>query len=131
MGKAEIATKKMDVSILLVTPDGEPAPGCTFNIKPEFPGGGSALSKEVSLKTDDAGVATLRMSLLEPHTFEINQVQHGAQEYLPQRFTFQTDRPSVTAVVARSLFGTILEERAALVLDCSGSMGVYINEIRT
>lgn len=50
---------------------------------------------------------------------------------MPQRFNFQSDRTSVTAVVARSVFGNIPEDRVALVLDASGGMESYLGEVRS
>merc|ERR1711879_125929 len=50
---------------------------------------------------------------------------------MPQHFVFQTDRREVTIVVARSIFGTIAEDNVALVIDTSGSMQVYLDDIKT
>lgn len=111
-------------------PDGEAAPDCGFSIEPQFPEpGGAVMLKECSLYTDESGVAICRMGLLEPYIFRIRE-SAKAQEYMPQYFVFQTDRSAMTAVVARSVFGTIVEERVALVLDASGSMSVYLDDIK-
>jgi len=128
--KVQVATKVVDVAIFLITPDGEPASNCSFSLEPNFPEPGPGMQKETMLFTDEAGVATIRMGLLEPHSFRIKEAEKGAQEYMAQMFIFQTDRRTVTAVVARSIFGSILEDNIALVLDASGSMGCYLDEIR-
>merc|ERR1711907_385811 len=49
---------------------------------------------------------------------------------MPQYFVFQTDRNTVTAVVARSVFGTIVEEKTSLIIDASGSLAVYLDDIK-
>merc|ERR1719456_481923 len=127
---AHVATKITDVNIHLVTPDGEAAPDCGFSIEPQFPeSGGASVLKESSLYTDESGVAICRMGLLEPYVFRIRE-SDKAQEYMPQFFVFQTDRDTVTAVVARSVFGTIVEEKVALVIDASGSLAVYLDDIK-
>jgi hypothetical protein len=127
---AHVATKITDVNIHLVTPDGEAAPDCGFSIEPQFPEpGGTSVLKESSLYTDESGVAICRMGLLEPYIFRIRE-SDKAQEYMPQYFVFQTDQNSVTAVVARSVFGTIVEEKVALVIDASGSLSVYLDDIK-
>jgi len=114
----------------LVTPDGEPAPGCLFNLTPQFnEAAASTRAWEMSLRTDDNGIATATMSLLEPYIFRV-KATGKPMEYMPQQFTFQTDRRKVTAVVARSIFGPILENKVALMVDTSGSMGVYIKDIK-
>jgi len=127
---AHVATKITDVHVHLVTPDGEAAPDCGFSIEPQFPEpGGSSVLKESSLYTDESGVAICRMGLLEPYIFRIRE-SDKAQEYMPQYFVFQTDRDAMTAVVARSVFGTIVEEKVALVIDASGSLAVYLDDIK-
>lgn len=139
--KVQVPTKVTDVSILLVTPDGEPAPRCPFSIGPALPPNSSSKSsspayseyseEEEIFTTDDAGVGTVRMTLLEPYTFRIKESETGAQEYVAQHFTFQSDRSSVTAVISRTVFGTVREGRVAIVVDCSGSMSIYLEEVRT
>merc|ERR1719324_158665 len=109
---ASIATKITDVSIHLVTPDGEAAPDCGFSIEPQFPDPGAAVLKESQLYTDESGVAICRMGLLEPYIFRIRETDKS-QEYMPQYFVFQTDRSQMTGVVARSVFGTVVDRPSA------------------
>lgn len=124
-------TKTVAVQLRLVTPDGEPAPDCLFHMAPQFPEGGDGgfLGKEVGLRTDDSGVAATPMSLLEPYVFKVKATGAGA-EYMAQEFSFQTDRRRVTVVVARSIFGAIPENGVVMLIDASGSMQVYISDVR-
>lgn len=129
--KHRVNSKVVDVSMSLVTPDGEPAVGCSFSIASKFPDQESALQSEIWMRSNEAGVAKIRMGLLEPHRVRILDTGKGPQEYMPQDFTFQTDRQTVTAVVAKSIFGEIQGNSVALLLDLSGSMGCYLEEIRS
>lgn len=145
----KVETKSAEVKVFLVTPDGQPAPDCTFHIAPQFSAVPSTTNSRVAsptgyahaaaptissgairaFTTDAAGVATCPLGLLEPYFFSV-QSSGKVMEYMPQQFAFQTDRRSFTAVVARSLLGHIPEERVALVVDASGSMQVYMEDIK-
>jgi len=70
------------------------------------------------------------LCMLEPYVFQV-KASRRATEYMPQRFAFQTDRRTITVVVARSIIGVIPEERVAIVLDTSGSMEAYIRDIKS
>jgi len=69
------------------------------------------------------------MTLLEPYIFKVKPTRQAA-EYMPQQFVFQTDRRKLTAVVARTIFGPIPEERVVLAVDVSGSMQGYISDVK-
>jgi len=125
-----VLTKVTEVRINLVTPDGEPAPDCVFWLEAQFtPAGGSIRARELKCQADESGVASSTMSLLESYVFRVKPTGKAA-EYMPQHFVFQTDRREVTIVVARSIFGTITEDKIALVVDTSGSMQVYLDDIK-
>lgn len=125
-----VETKTVDVQVNLVTPDGEPAPGCAFNLSPMFGNNGSGYRAwEMSQTSDEKGVAVSALYLLEPYVFQV-KASRRATEYMPQKFTFQTDRRIITIVVARSIFGVIPEDRVAIVMDTSGSMQAYIKDIK-
>jgi len=125
-----VPTKVTDVKIHLVTPDGEPAAHCAFYLEPQFPEAGvMGRAREMKCHSDDAGVAVATMGLLEPYVFRVKAIGKDA-EYMPQQFVFQTDRRHITAVVARSIFGPVLEEWVVLVIDTSGSMQVYLDDIK-
>lgn len=126
----KVQTKTTDVQINLVTPDGEPAPDCTFHLEPQFQQSGAmARAREMKVHANEAGIAVATMSLLEPYIFKVKP-SGKASEYMSQHFVFQTSRREVTIVVARSVFGQITEERIALVIDTSGSMQVYLDDIK-
>ncbi|CAK0820132.1 unnamed protein product, partial [Prorocentrum cordatum] len=125
--QATIATKTVEVDFRLVTPDGRPAPDCDFALTARFPeDGGDGLSR---LRTDDRGAVRARMQLLAPHEFVVARAATPT-EYMPQSFTFQTDRREVACVVARSIFGGIAENNVLFLLDTSGSMQVYIEDVQ-
>jgi len=125
-----VATKHCDVNIHLVTPDGEPAPDCLFYLEPQFAQSGvMARAKEMKCQADEAGVAIAPMGLLEPYIFQVKP-NGKAAAYMPQHFVFQTDRREVTVVVARSIFGTLAEDKVAIVIDTSGSMQVYLEDVK-
>jgi len=124
-----VETKTVDVLINLVTPDGEPAPRCQFHLAPQFAEGSSGRPWEMSFVTDDEGRASATMSLLEPYVFRVKDTGKAA-EYMPQEFVFLTDRWSITAVVARSIFGPIMEDRVVVAIDVSGSMQSYLQDIK-
>lgn len=124
--RGTVPTKTREVSIYLITPDGEPAPGCAFTIT--APHSLTNATKQL-LRTDEAGVATLELTLLEPTLFDI-AAKKEPQEYMPQHFEFQTDRATVTAVVARTVFGVVIEGRVVFLLDVSGSMQPYLEEMK-
>jgi len=127
----KVMTKTTDVQINLVTPDGEPAPDCLFYLEPQFQQTGTtARTREMKVHTDATGVAFATMAFLEPYTFRVKPTGKAA-EYMPQQFVFQTSRREVTIVVARSIFGSIMEDNVALVIDTSGSMQVYIEDVKT
>lgn len=125
-----VLTKTTDVRISLVTPDGEPAPDCVFYLETQFAAASSLRARELKCQADDAGVASTPMTLLEPYIFKV-KADGKAAEFMAQQFTFQTDRREVTIVVARSIFGAIAEDKIALVIDTSGSMQVYLDDIKT
>lgn len=123
-----VATKTAQVQLTLVTPDGEPAAGCEVKVLPQFPSGGSSSSCD-HFCSDAGGLITATITLLEPHTFRT--VTSGrASEYMPQEFTFLTGSRQLTAVVARSVLGEISENSVAILIDASGSMQVYIRDIK-
>jgi len=123
-----VQTKTTDVSINLVTPDGEPAPDCLFYLEAQFVQSG-ARKREMKCHANEVGVAIATMGLLEPYIFKVKSMGKAA-EYMPQHFVFQTDRREVTIVVARSIFGSITEDKVALVIDTSGSMQVYLEDVK-
>jgi len=123
-----VETKTVDVTLQLVTPDGEAAPGCICSLAPQFGNGTASLSQEVPMRTDEGGLATATVSLLEPYVFRVRDMR--APEYMPQEFAFLTDRRTVTAVVARSVFGPICERQVVFVVDTSGSMGPYLSDVK-
>merc|ERR1719456_1119218 len=88
-----------------------------------------ARTREMKCHANEAGVAVATMGLLEPYIFKVKPTGKAA-EYMPQHFVFQTDRREVTIVVARSIFGTIAEDNVALIIDTSGSMQVYLDDIK-
>jgi hypothetical protein len=125
-----VQTKTTDVAINLVTPDGEPAPDCLFHLEAQFAQSGAmARTREMKCQADEAGVAIATMSMLEPYIFKVKPAAKAA-EYMPQQFYFQTDRRDVTIVVARSIFGYIAEDSVALIIDTSGSMQVYMDDVK-
>eukprot|EP00747_Dinoflagellata_sp_TGD_P216673 gnl/TRDRNA2_/TRDRNA2_89181_c1_seq1.p1 gnl/TRDRNA2_/TRDRNA2_89181_c1~~gnl/TRDRNA2_/TRDRNA2_89181_c1_seq1.p1 ORF type:complete len:636 (+),score=109.46 gnl/TRDRNA2_/TRDRNA2_89181_c1_seq1:265-1908(+) len=129
--KYKIATKVADVKIQLVTPDGEEAPGCQFAMEQQFPAEANIFmgkGRELQSCTDDSGTAPVTMSLLEPYIFRVKPTK--AAEYMPQQFVFQTDKRSVTAVVARTVIGPIPEDKVIFVIDVSGSMHVYLDDVK-
>merc|ERR1719291_535130 len=69
------------------------------------------------------------MQLLAPHEFVVARAATPT-EYMPQSFTFQTDRREIVCVVARSIFGGIPENNLLFLLDTSGSMQVYIEDVQ-
>mmetsp|Transcript_6637 Transcript_6637/g.15901 ORF Transcript_6637/g.15901 Transcript_6637/m.15901 type:complete len:802 (-) Transcript_6637:133-2538(-) len=124
------ATKQVEVSLYLVMPDGEPAAGCRFMLQPWIDGQDTTEHVDTkNLVTNDAGVATARMKLLEPYLFRIPRSKE-TQDYMPQCFRFQTDRSCVTAVVAKHIFGRIVENQIVLLLDVSGSMEFFLEEMK-
>lgn len=84
----------------------------------------------MSFRTDEGGDATATMGMLEPYCFKI-KAAGKAEEYMPQQFVFQTSRRCVTAVVARAILGPIKENRVLIALDTSGSMQVYVEDVKT
>ena len=128
--ETKVQTKTTDVYMNLVTPDGEPAPDCAFTIEPQFaPTGAMSRTREMKCHANESGVAVATMGLLEPYIFKVKPTGK-ADEYMTQSFVFQTDRREVTIVVARSIFGTIGEDNVALVIDTSGSMQVYLDDVK-
>jgi hypothetical protein len=126
----KVRTKTTDVQINLVTPDGEPAPDCFFHLETQFqPSGALARTREMKVTSDATGVASATMGLLEPYIFKVKPTGK-AMEYMPQQFIFQTAHREVTIVVARSIFGFIKEDNIALVIDSSGSMQVYMEDVK-
>eukprot|EP00927_Polykrikos_kofoidii_P063335 TRINITY_DN58147_c0_g1_i1.p1 TRINITY_DN58147_c0_g1~~TRINITY_DN58147_c0_g1_i1.p1 ORF type:complete len:441 (-),score=83.10 TRINITY_DN58147_c0_g1_i1:109-1395(-) len=127
----KMETKNVDVKICLVTPDGQPAPSCLFHISPRFDeeAANSGRSIEMAFRTDSNGVAMATMGLLEPYIFKVKS-SGKVMEYMPQHFAFQTDRRTFTAVVARAILGMIPERHVAFVVDSSGSMQVYMEDIK-
>merc|ERR1719313_2185337 len=122
--RAEVPTPVRDVQLFLITPDGEPAEGVEFGLR--------ALHLETdstALCTNESGVVSRDLQMLEPYVFEIKK-SNETPEYLPQRFEFITDRTAVTAVVARSVFGRVKENRVVFLLDTSGSMAPYLEELK-
>jgi len=81
------------------------------------------------MKTDSSGCATASMCLLEPYVFSIKELGK-ASEYMPQEFTFLTDRRHITVVVARTVLGPIPERNVVLAVDASGSMGAYLADVK-
>ncbi|CAK9050053.1 unnamed protein product [Durusdinium trenchii] len=79
--------------------------------------------------SDGSGGVTVALALLEPYVFSVRP-QMGS-EYMPQEFAFLTDRQSLTVVVARSVLGTIKEENVVFLLDVSGSMQVYLEDVKS
>eukprot|EP00928_Gymnodinium_smaydae_P002534 TRINITY_DN10910_c0_g6_i4.p1 TRINITY_DN10910_c0_g6~~TRINITY_DN10910_c0_g6_i4.p1 ORF type:complete len:818 (+),score=207.14 TRINITY_DN10910_c0_g6_i4:1742-4195(+) len=132
-----LETKNADVRILLVTPDGQPAPDCLFHLSPQFeedavPNASASKQMkflELPFRSDASGTATATLALLEPYWFRVKSCG-TVMEYMPQEFSFQTDRRSITAVVARSVFGQMPEERIAILVDASGSMQVYLEDVK-
>mmetsp|Transcript_148439 Transcript_148439/g.262024 ORF Transcript_148439/g.262024 Transcript_148439/m.262024 type:complete len:792 (-) Transcript_148439:106-2481(-) len=128
--ECKVQTKVTDVKINLVTPDGEPAPDCVFYLEPQFlEAGVMGRAREMRCHADEKGVAIATMGLLEPYIFRVKATNKAA-EYMPQQFVFQTSRRDITAVVARSIFGPIHEDRVALVIDTSGSMQAYLDDVK-
>eukprot|EP00929_Paragymnodinium_shiwhaense_P079710 TRINITY_DN41548_c0_g1_i1.p1 TRINITY_DN41548_c0_g1~~TRINITY_DN41548_c0_g1_i1.p1 ORF type:complete len:815 (+),score=86.70 TRINITY_DN41548_c0_g1_i1:185-2629(+) len=125
--ECKVETKNVDIRIYLVTPDGQPAPNCLFHLSPQFAEEGAGL--EMAFRSDGDGVAMATIGLLEPYIFKVKHTGR-VMEYMPQLFAFQTDRRSFTVVVARAILGHIPEERVALVVDTSGSMQVYLEDIK-
>lgn len=126
--RQEVETKSVNVHFSLITPDGEPAPHCDFELKPRFAPDGTA-AEALSLRSDGSGGVTVALALLEPYVFSVRP-QMGS-EYMPQEFAFLTDRQSLTVVVARSVLGTIKEENVVFLLDVSGSMQVYLEDVKS
>eukprot|EP00913_Durusdinium_trenchii_P026301 g24679.t1 len=90
------------------------------------------LKSELELRkrsSDGSGGVTVALALLEPYVFSVRP-QMGS-EYMPQEFAFLTDRQSLTVVVARSVLGTIKEENVVFLLDVSGSMQVYLEDVKS
>jgi len=123
----EVETKTADVEFRVVTPDGEPAPLCQFTLQPRFNQAGSR-SSEVALCTNQSGIAMGTLCLLEPYTFRVKSTGKGG-EYMPQEFAFITDRRALTVVVARTVFNVIPEDNIVFLVDTSGSMQVYMQDV--
>eukprot|EP00434_Breviolum_minutum_P027872 symbB.v1.2.024657.t1/scaffold2352.1/size103767/3 len=83
-----------------------------------------------SQSSDDGGRVSVALALLEPYIFSVQPTNVGS-EYMPQEFSFLTDRQSITVVVARSVLGVIQEENVVFVLDVSGSMQVYLEDVKS
>lgn len=119
---AMVETKFSDVVLSLITPDGLPAPNCTFTLVAKFSEHGGI---EQVLCSNGEGQAKATMSMLEPYIFKVRETGK-ASEYMTQEFVFMTDTWSVIVVVARSVFGVISESNVAFVVDASGSMQPYL-----
>jgi len=129
--RQEVETKSVNVQLNLITPDGEPAPFCNFQLKARFSQDGSLSTENaLSLCSDDGGRVSVALALLEPYIFSVQPTNVGS-EYMPQEFSFLTDRQSITVVVARSVLGVIQEENVVFVLDVSGSMQVYLEDVKS
>lgn len=81
-------------------------------------------------KTDDKGAALVTVGLLEPYIFRVHSSDQ-ATEYMPQEFVFQTDKRQITAVVARTVIGPLPEERVMIMVDASGSMQAYLDDVKS
>lgn len=124
-----VMTKVTEVTMRLVTPDGEPALGCPFFIEQQFPEGVlRGQQRELECVTNLSGTAVVTIGLLEPYSFRVKP--HGKAEYMAQQFAFQTDRTEIGITVAKTIFGNIEEEHVVFVVDTSGSMGVYIEDVK-
>jgi len=77
------------------------------------------------LRSGPDGIAMANLGLLEPHVFRV-KASGKVDEYMPQQFTFQVDKTTVSFAVARSIFGLIPEERVAFLIDTSCSMETYL-----
>lgn len=123
-------TKTVEVRVKLITPDGEPAYDCSFSLLPLHGAANTGYrAYDVSLTSDDNGIAVASLYLLEPYIFRIEESREPS-EYFAQEFTFQTDRRMVTIIVARSIFASIDEQRIVFLVDISGSMEAYLREIK-
>eukprot|EP00811_Abedinium_folium_P010248 NODE_1947_length_2329_cov_3.673025.p1 GENE.NODE_1947_length_2329_cov_3.673025~~NODE_1947_length_2329_cov_3.673025.p1 ORF type:complete len:505 (+),score=137.59 NODE_1947_length_2329_cov_3.673025:678-2192(+) len=144
--EARVSTKTTLVEVMLVTPDGEPAPDCVFHLKSLFQASSAGTAEsssasdsrppstaravhEMRLRSNGEGVAIANLGMLEPYTFEVKPTGK-ADEYMPQRFAFQVDRKNVMMAVARSIFGKIQEERLCFLIDVSCSMQSYLWDVR-
>eukprot|EP00931_Biecheleriopsis_adriatica_P054892 TRINITY_DN32345_c0_g1_i2.p1 TRINITY_DN32345_c0_g1~~TRINITY_DN32345_c0_g1_i2.p1 ORF type:complete len:783 (+),score=155.47 TRINITY_DN32345_c0_g1_i2:44-2392(+) len=125
----QVDTKSAEVDIHLVTPDGETASFCKFSLWPKFTEAGSRVL-EVVCRTDANGVATATLCLLEPYVFRIKGSGPSGAEYMSQEFAFVTDRRAVTVVVARSVLCEIPEENVVFLVDGSGSMQAYLQDVK-
>jgi len=124
-----VATKTVNATIHLITPDGLPAVGCAFTLSPKFGGDGRPTrGQEVALVSDEDGRAQTSLVLLEPYIFRVKTCK--VAEYMPQEFVFMSDKHFFTTVVARSVFGLIPEERVVFLIDCSGSMAAYLGDVK-
>lgn len=130
--RQEVETKSVNVQLNLITPDGEPAPFCDFNLKARFSQDGTMSNDTpaLSLRSDEGGRVSVVLALLEPYIFSVHPTHVGC-EYMQQEFSFLTDRQSITVVVARSVLGMIQEENVVFVIDVSGSMQVYLEDVKS
>jgi len=127
----QVETKSVNVNLRLITPYGEPAPDCEFELRARFNEDGT-LSEDSGLSfcTDASGQVTVAIELFEPFIFSVSPSGRGS-EYMAQELSFLTDRQSLTIVVNRSLLGMIGEETVVFVVDASGSMQDYMEDVKS
>ena len=125
----KVETKSVNVNLSLMTPYGEPAPFCDFELRACFREDGT-LAEEggMSFCSDEQGQVLVALELLEPFVFSVKPSGSGS-EYIPQDISFLTDRQSLTIVVVRSLLGKIAEDSVVFVVDTSGSMQAYLDDV--
>ncbi|CAE7618586.1 VWA3A [Symbiodinium sp. CCMP2456] len=125
----KVETKSVNVSLSLMTPYGEPAPFCDFELRACFRENGTLADEGgMSFCSDEQGQVLVALELLEPFVFSVKPSGSGS-EYIPQDISFLTDRQSLTIVVVRSLLGKIAEDSVVFVVDTSGSMQAYLDDV--
>ncbi|CAE7602052.1 VWA3A [Symbiodinium natans] len=126
----QVETKSVNVNLSLITPYGEPAPNCEFELRACFQEDGTAPEAGLSFCSDEQGQVLVALELLEPFVFSVKPSSDGS-EYMPQDISFLTDRQALTIVVVRSLLGRISEDNVVFVVDASGSMQAYLEDVKS